>query len=318
MYSIGIDLGGTNIAAGVVSEEGVLLAKSSIPTNSNRSYQEIIADMAKVSDMACQKANMDMSQMIAVGIGAPGTVDSLNGVIVYSNNIKFENVPMREELQKHINLPVYISNDANCAALGETANSGAAKGLKNVIMITLGTGVGGGIIIDGKIYSGNYSAGAELGHAVLVVDGVLCTCGRHGCWECYSSATALIRQTRQAIESDSSTIMLEMIGNNLENISGRTAFEASRKGDKVAIEVVETYIKYLSEGIIDMINIFRPEIVLVGGGVCNEGEYLFGPVREYVKKYTYGGSLTPVPPIEKAALGNDAGIIGAAMLAFRR
>ncbi len=318
MYSLGIDLGGTNIAAGIVNELGELIAKESIPTLAHRSYQEIIADMSKVALKACEKANLTIPEIKGIGIGSPGTVDSKNGVIVYTNNINFENVPMRDELRKYIDLPVYISNDANCAALGETADTGAARGFKNVIMITLGTGVGGGIIIDGKIYEGDYSAGAELGHTMLVVDGVPCTCGRNGCWESYSSATALIRETREALEYTKDTIMWEMINNDIEKISGRTAFDASRKGDKVAKSVVDNYIKYLSEGIIDMVNIFRPEILLVGGGVCNEGEYLFGPVREYVKKYAYGGNRTLMPRIEKAALGNDAGIIGAAMLVYRR
>lgn len=317
MYSIGIDLGGTNIAAGIVDEKGVLIAKDSIPTLAKRHYSEIIADMAVVAKSACEKANIDIKDIEGIGIGSPGTIDSKNGVIVYTNNINFDNVPMREELQKHINLPVYISNDANCAALGETADSGAAKGLKNVVMITLGTGVGGGIIIDGKIYEGDYSAGAELGHTMLVVDGVPCTCGRNGCWESYSSATALIRETKEAIQKDQNTIMWDMIEHDYSKIGGRTAFDASRKGDRVAQEVVDYYIKYLSEGLIDMINIFRPEVLLVGGGICNEGDYLFDPVRAYIKKFAYGGKRTPLPLIKKAGLGNDAGIIGAAMLVFK-
>lgn len=314
MFSIGIDLGGTNIAAGVVDSMGNIIAKASIPTQAQRHYTEIIADMAKVAMMACEKAGVDISKASGIGIGSPGTVDSKNGILVYTNNINFENVPMRDELNKHIKLPVHISNDANCAALGETAQTGAAKGYRNVILITLGTGVGGGIIIDGRIYEGNYSAGAELGHTLMVLDGEPCTCGRNGCWESYASATALIRQTARAIEKDKNTIMWDMIEHDLDKVSGRTAFDASRKGDKLALEIVKEYIKYLSEGLIDMINIFRPEIVLIGGGVCNEGEYLFEPVREYTKKYVYGGTRTPMPPIEKAKLGNDAGIIGAAML----
>lgn len=317
MYSIGIDLGGTNIAAGIVDEKGVLIAKDSIPTFAKRHYSEIIADMAAVAKSACEKANIDIKDIEGIGIGSPGTIDSKNGVIVYTNNINFDNVPMREELHKHINLPIYISNDANCAALGETADSGAAKGFKNVVMITLGTGVGGGIIIDGKIYEGDYSAGAELGHTMLVVDGVPCTCGRNGCWESYSSATALIRETKEAIQKDKNTIMWDMIDHDYDKIGGRTAFDASRKGDRAAQEVVDYYIKYLSEGLIDMINIFRPEILLVGGGICNEGDYLFDPVRAYIKKFAYGGKRTPLPLIKKAGLGNDAGIIGAAMLVFK-
>lgn len=314
MYSIGIDLGGTNIAVGVVDESGNILSKVSIPTENSRNYKEIIADMAKASKDAMSKAGLDISELKGIGIGSPGTVDSEKGIIVYANNLKFENVPMREELRTHIDLPVYISNDANCAALGETSDAGAAKGYKNVVLITLGTGVGGGIIIDGKIYEGNYSAGAELGHSLIALDGELCTCGRKGCWEAYASATALVKQTVLAMEKDKNSLMWEFAAGDVKKAGGRTAFDASRKGDKKALEVVGNYIKYVSEGLIDMINIFRPEIVLLGGGVSNEGEYLFTPVREYVGKYTYGGSRTPVPPVMKAGLGNDAGIIGAAML----
>ena len=314
MFSIGIDLGGTNIAAGIVDEKGDMIFKESMPTNPSRHYSEIIADMASLAESICDKAGMKFSDVEGIGIGSPGTVDSRNGVIIYTNNINFENVPMRTELQKHIPLPVFISNDGNCAALGETSDAGAAKGFKNVVMITLGTGIGGGIIIDGRIYEGTNSAGAELGHTVLVVDGVPCTCGRNGCWESYASATALIRQTRDRIMLDKNTIMWEMIGHDLAGINGRTAFEASRTGDGAAVDVVNTYIKYLSEGIIDMLNIFRPEIFLMGGGISNEGEYLFEPVRAYVKKFIYGGDRTPFPEIRKAMLGNDAGIIGAAML----
>lgn len=316
MYAIGIDLGGTNIAAGIVDDKGVLIAKESIPTFAQRHYTEIIADMAKVAELACKKANLSISDMAGIGIGSPGTVDSKAGVIAYANNINFKNVPMREELQKHIQLPVYISNDANCAALGETSDAGAAKGHRNVVLITLGTGVGGGIIIDGKIYEGDHGAGAELGHTLLVLDGVQCTCGRKGCWEAYASATGLIRQTKEAMQKEPESMMWELAGHDISAVGGRTAFDAARKGDKTGRQVVDQYIKYLSEGLIDMINIFRPEILLVGGGICNEGEYLFAPVREYINKYVYGGENTPLPVIQKAKLGNDAGIIGAAMLAF--
>ncbi|MHB1483252.1 MAG: ROK family protein [Saccharofermentanales bacterium] len=314
MFSIGIDLGGTKIAAGIVDAKGNVIIKDSIPTGGQRHYSQIIADMAFLAGKICDNAGIALTDIEAIGVGSPGTIDSKNGVIIYTNNINFKDVPMRSELQKHIKLPVFISNDANCAALGETSEAGAANGHKNVIMITLGTGIGGGIIIDGRIYEGANSAGAELGHTVIVVDGFPCTCGRNGCWESYSSATALIRMTREQITKDDKTVMWEMIGHDLDRISGRTAFDASRTGDCAAVEVVNEYLKYLSEGIINMINVFRPEIFIVGGGISNEGDYLLEPVRKYVKKYIYGGELVPIPEIVEAKLGNDAGIIGAAML----
>ncbi|MFA6735467.1 ROK family glucokinase [Candidatus Nomurabacteria bacterium] len=317
-YTIGIDLGGTNIAAGVVDGTGRIVSKYNVPTNPRRHYTEIIADMAFAAEKACEISGISPSDTEGIGIGSPGTVDSANGIVIYTNNINFDNTPMRDEMQKHIDLPVFISNDANCAALGETADTGAAKGLKNVILITLGTGLGGGIIIDGKIYEGEHGAGAELGHTVISVDGPQCTCGRRGCWECYSSATGLIRMTSEALARSKSTLMWDMIGHDITRISGRTAFEASRKNDPLALKVVYDYIRYLSEGIVNMMNIFRPEVFLIGGGICNEGDYLFIPLREFVAQSLYGGNRVPTPPIMKAKLGNEAGIIGASMLALKR
>lgn len=316
MYSVGIDLGGTNIAAGVVDKTGRILVKDSVKTMPKRHYSLIAEDMAKLALSVISKAGIKLSDVLGIGVGAPGIIDAKNGIVLYANNLGFNNTPLTAELKKHTDLPVRISNDANCAALGE-AVAGAAAGKQNVVMITLGTGVGGGIVIDGKIYEGEHSAGAELGHSMLVVDGVLCTCGRRGCWEAYSSATALIRMTREAMEQYSDSLMHELCKNNPENADGRTAFTAARKGDAAGLFVVEKYIKYLAEGIIDIVNIFRPELILVGGGISKEGDYLLDPVRRYVAEYAYGGIHTPLPGIIPAALGNDAGIIGAGMLIMR-
>lgn len=316
--TIGIDLGGTKIATGVVDSSGKIIGRYNIPTQPKRSYKEIIADMAFAAKRACEISGLTMDDIESIGIGSPGTVDSQNGILIYANNLNFDNVPMREEMQKHINLPIFMGNDASCAALGETADTGAAKGHKEVILITLGTGLGGGIIIDGKIYEGQFGAGAELGHMVICVDGVQCTCGRKGCWESYSSATGLVRMTKEALEKNKNTIMWDMVKGNLGHVSGKTAFEASRKGDALALKVVHEYMHFLGEGITNMINIFRPEIFLIGGGICNEGDYLFNPVREYVSNNLYGGHRMQMPLIMKAKLGNDAGIIGASMLSNNR
>ena len=218
---------------------------------------------------------------------------------------------MRELLQKYIDKPVYLGNDANVAALGEVV-SGAAKGVKNAVMITLGTGVGGGIVIDGKIYEGQHSAGAELGHMMLIHDGEQCSCGRKGCWEAYASATALIRQTKRAMLEHPESIMNQMA--TQDTVSGRTAFDAMRKGDKIAKDVVDKYIIYIAEGLVDIINIFRPEVLIIGGGICNEGDTLLVPLKKFVKEHVYGGDRNPEQVIEIAKLGNDAGIIGAALV----
>ena len=311
-YKIGIDLGGTNIAVGIVNEKGAIIAKKSVKTGSQRPFEDIVKDMADCTISVLSDNNISLGDVVHIGIGAPGSIDTLNGIIVYANNFKYgENVPMAKLLQKYINKPVYIGNDANVAALGEVI-SGAAKGLKNAIMITLGTGVGGGIVINGKIYEGQYSAGAELGHIMLIQDGEQCTCGRKGCWEAYASATALIRQTAAAMKEHPDSLMNKLT--DLNNVSGRTAFDAARKGDKAGQEVVDKYIKYIAEGLIDMINIFRPEVLIIGGGICNEGDYLLKPMREYINKNVYAGNRFPEQEIAIAELGNDAGIIGAAFL----
>ncbi len=313
MYNIGIDLGGTNIATGLVDENGKIISRNSVPTNATRNFDEIISDMAKTVEFVVSDANIQLSDVSSIGIGIPGTIDSQRGVIVYSNNIPIKNIPIVDKMKEKLNIPIYISNDANCAALGEVCG-GAAKGKQNVVMVTLGTGVGGGIIIDGKIYEGIDSAGAEIGHTLLVLDGEKCTCGRNGCVEAYASATGLIRQTKTAISNNPESLMNEMVNGNLDNTDGRTAFDAAKKGDAASQNVVNTYIKYVGEFLVDITNIFRPEVILLGGGVANEGENLFTPLNEYVKKYSYAGAYTFVPKVERATLGNDAGIIGAAML----
>ena len=311
-YKIGIDLGGTNIAVGIVTEDGEISAKKSVKTGSQRPFEDIVKDMADCTLSLLEENGVSLEDVLHIGIGAPGSIDTANGVIVYANNFKYgDHVPMANLLRKHIDKPVYIGNDANVAALGEVI-SGAAKGLKNAIMITLGTGVGGGIVIDGKIYEGQYSAGAELGHIMIVKDGEQCTCGRKGCWEAYASATALIRQTAKAMRENPDSLMNQLT--TLDNVSGRTAFEAARKGDNAGQKVVDRYIEYIAEGLIDMINIFRPEILIIGGGICNEGDYLLKPMRSYINQYVYAGSRLPEQKIAVAKLGNDAGIIGAAFL----
>jgi len=313
MYNIGIDLGGTNIATGLVDEQGKIISKHSVPTNATRNFDEIISDMVKTVEAVISDTKIQITDVNSIGIGIPGTIDSKKGVIVYSNNIPIKNIPIVAKMKEKLNIPIYISNDANCAALGEVYG-GAARGKQNVVMVTLGTGVGGGIIIDGKIYEGIDSAGAEIGHTLLVLDGEKCTCGRNGCVEAYASATGLIRQTKAAISNNPESLMNEIVNANIDNTDGRTAFDAAKKGDVVGQNVVNTYIKYIGEFLVDITNIFRPEVILLGGGVANEGEGLFNPLNEYVKKYSYAGSYTFVPKVERATLGNDAGIIGAAML----
>ena len=311
-YYIGIDLGGTNIKAGVVNENYEIISKATTKTMLPGPAEEICADMAKVSLKAMEQAGLKLENIESIGIGTPGTANSETGIIEYSNNLGFLNLPVVELMQKHINKPFYVENDANAAAYGEFI-AGAAKGANDAVCITLGTGVGGGIIINGKIYSGFNFAGAEIGHTVIDPNGPECTCGRKGCFEVFSSATGLVRMTKEAMLEDKASVMWQM---NEEDgkVSARTAFNAMRAGDRAGKAVVDKYIRYLACGITNTINIFQPDILCIGGGVCNEGDPLLLPLKELVAKEIYTKNSAKNTEIVIAKLGNDAGIIGAAFL----
>ena len=311
MFNIGIDLGGTNIAAGIVDESGNLLAKKSIATRAERDAEEIIKDMAMLAIDIVRENGYTMDEIQSLGIGTPGAVDKENGEIVYACNLPFSHTPIVNEIRKYIDKPTYIENDANCAAWAE-AKAGAAKGVSDAVMITLGTGIGGGIVINGNLYSGINHVAAELGHMVIQADGVQCNCGRKGCFEGYASATALIRMTKEVADKNKESKIWEYYKKD-GKITGKTAFLAADDGDLTAKEVVETYIKYLGCGITNIVNIFQPEILVIGGGIINQGETLLKPVRQYVSKNSYDRDVTATK-ITGAVLGNDAGIIGAALL----
>ena len=313
MYRIGVDLGGTNIAVGLVDESMTLVIKKTTPTEAHRPAEEIVDDIAKLCLAVCEEKGISPADVESAGIASPGIANPETGVVEYANNLPFRAFPIAKLLKEKTGLrAVHVANDANAAAWGE-AVAGAAKGSKTNIMITLGTGVGGGIILDNKIYAGFNSAAGELGHIVIEVDGAPCSCGRRGCWEAYSSATALIRMTKEKIEeckaSGRKTIMADA-----ERITGRTACDAMRQGDEAAKEVYDKYIKYLASGLATIINIFQPEIISLGGGVSNEGQSLIDALLPIVRKEQYGGDLVSTTELRIAKLGNDAGIIGAAML----
>lgn len=314
MYTIGIDLGGTNIVASVVDDDYNIIGTSKTPTNSPRSADEIFDDIADICEEAVKAAGLTMEDIDSVGMGTPGTVNQ-DGIIEFANNLAFNNVPARTMLAKRINKPeekVFIENDANCAALGE-AYAGCGNGAKDFVAVTLGTGVGSGVIIGGKIVNGVNYAGGECGHMVIVVDGEQCSCGRKGCWEAYASATALIRQTKKAMEEYPDSLM-HKLAKEEGKVSGRTAFDAMRLGDIAGIKVVDDYIKYVACGLINIVNALQPEIICIGGGICNEGETLMKPLRRFVQSERYSIHSKIQTKIVKAELGNDAGVIGAALL----
>lgn len=311
-YYLGIDIGGTNIACGIVNDNCEIIARSKVKTNAPRPYGEILADIIRGAKLACEEAGISPSELDSVGIGCPGTCNQDTGAVEYSNNLGFVNVPLRPDVKKALGVKTFLSNDADAAAYGEYC-AGVAKGAENAVVITLGTGVGSGIIIGGKIYSGSNFAGGEIGHTVISVDGRPCTCGRKGCFEAYSSATGLVNITRDYAEKYPASLMAKLIKQD-GRISARTAYAAMKQGDEAGRIVTDEYVKYLAVGIANVINIFQPDVLCIGGGVCNEGDTLLVPLKKAVKEQVYSKNSAKNTEIVICSLGNDAGIIGAAML----
>lgn len=310
MY-IGIDLGGTNIAAGLVDGSGQILHSDSIPTLKERHWSEIVRDMASLAERIVTESGHSLNEIIAVGIGCPGSIDKENGVVVYSNNIVMHNVPVAQEFRKYIDLPVFLENDANAAALGEYTTCG--EGIDSFVFMTLGTGVGGGIILNGKVWSGFNGAGAEIGHQTLIYNGKPCTCGRRGCLEAYASVTALIEQTKDAIDAHPESLMNTWVKEH-GKVTGRTSFECAKQGDAAAIAVRDRYIEYVAEGICSIVNVLQPEILAIGGGISREGDVLLDPIKAYFAVNDYNKHMKKTD-IRIAKLFGDAGIVGAAKAA---
>lgn len=313
MYVFGVDIGGTGVKSGIVDDKGKIIIKSSVPTDKGHDYKIVVKDIAEQLKKLSADSGIALSEISGIGIGCPGAINSQKGTVDYSNNLEWVDVPLLGELKKYIDLPSKVSNDANVAALGETV-FGAGKNYHDTIFVTLGTGVGGGVVIDNKLFEGNESKGTELGHMVVMHGGELCTCGRRGCLEAYASATALIRDTKVAMRKDKSSMMWDYVGGDINKVDGKTAFECSKKNDYSAQKVVDDYLEYLGEGLCNFINIFRPQAIILGGGVCAQGEYLTKPLKRFIKDFAYGGDKSPSVELLIASLGNDAGLIGAASL----
>lgn len=309
-YRLGVDIGGTSIKAGILDQNNSIIHKSSVKTPDT--FEAAMKALADLVFAAIKDLGLSISDFPCIGVGTPCSVIPGTGKLVFANNTNWKNVSIKDELSQYIPIPLYFGNDANCAIFGETI-AGAAKGKKNVVMITLGTGVGGGIIIDGRLFAGGDGLGAELGHTPIVHNGIQCSCGFKGCLECYASATALIRQTKQAMQQHPESMMNQWVQSHKE-VTGVTAFDCAKAGDAAAMEVVDTYASYIASGLVGFTNIFRPEIILIGGGVSNAGDFLLDKVRFLVKEQTLAHDLVGGPVIQRAILGNDAGIIGAAHL----
>lgn len=313
MYRLGIDLGGTNIVAGVVDENYKIISVAKRKTNCPRPCEQIIDDIVLTANEAIENVGLTINDISSAGIGAPGDIDIKNGIILLADNLEFINVPIVDMLKKRLGIPFNIQNDANAAAYGEYI-AGAGKGTKDFIMVTLGTGVGGGVVVNGELYAGFSNKGAELGHSVIDMNGEMCSCGRRGCWEAYASATALIRQTKTAMQQNMQSIMWQICNNDINAVNGRTAFDAMRKNDSIAKQVVDKYIYYISVGIVDNIYVFQPEVICIGGGISGEGNNLILPIIENLKQQIPSFNPEIDTKIKIAKLGNDAGIIGAAFI----
>lgn len=312
MYYVGVDIGGMSIKVGLVTIDGKILKSDAIPTQQDAGFESMVARTADLIRSIAKDCNVAESELGGIGIGIPGTVNSKEGIVSSAVNIGWFNAPIVEEMSKHFNIPVKAGNDANVAALGEQ-KFGSAKGLDHVVMITIGTGIGSGIIIDGKIYEGNGGAAAESGHQIIILDGELCNCGRCGCWERYASATALIQQTKSAMQANADSLM-HNITKERGKVDGRTAFLASDAGDEAGKKVVNQYLRYLSAGLLNLAYVLHPQAFVIGGGVSHEGDNIMKPLQKFVDNSLDTSGMHPYIKVIQAVLGNNAGIIGAAAM----
>ncbi|MBR1607117.1 MAG: ROK family protein [Clostridia bacterium] len=311
MYYIGIDLGGTNIAVGLVNEEGRIIAKTETPTLASRPYQELVKDMAACARKVMEEANITEDELRSIGVGIPGVADK-DGMVIFCTNLGWRNVPLRAELQQYINKPVYMDNDATVAGWAEY-QAGVSRNTRSSVFMTLGTGLGGGIVMDGKIWAGAHGAGSELGHLVIEVDGVPCTCGKRGCAERYCSATAIIRMAREACADAPNCLIMRKVEGDMDKINAKVVFDAAKEGDSVALQVFNRFVKYLTIAINNVISFIDPDMIILGGGVSRAGDFLLDAVKAALPEYLFYPTLKQ-PELRIASLGNDAGIIGAALL----
>ncbi|MDQ5983211.1 MAG: Glucokinase [Eubacteriales bacterium SKADARSKE-1] len=314
MYYLGVDVGGTNICAGVIDEKFNILKKNSCKTNIFQTMEKVCDDIEDLCIKTLTDIGLKTSDISYVGIGVPGSVNTEKGIVEYLPNLFFNNWPLVKMMEERLKIKVLIENDANAAAFGEYIIN-QNKNINCAIMITIGTGIGSGIILDGKIYSGSNYNGAELGHMVICMDGRKCACGRCGCFESYASASGLILTTKEMLKANTDkTVIWEMISENINNVTAKTAFDAMRLGDELGKKIVNMYTNHLSCGLVNVVNIFQPDIIYIGGGVSNEGEMLLNPVRKYIERERYSKHAKKQTQIAIATLGNDAGVIGAALI----
>ena len=312
MIRIGIDVGGTGLKAGAVNEKGVILSKVSCPTRAERPYQAVIQDMAGLARAAAAQAGCDWEKIASVGVGIPGVEDAATGIVPFCTNLGWHQVPLRGTLSGLLQKGVRVGNDATVAALAEHV-AGAAVGTQNSVLVTLGTGVGGGVILNGRPFVGSHGVATEIGHFIVQMDGILCTCGNRGCWERYASATALIREGRALAQRQPQGMIARQVEGNLEAITAKTVVDCAKAGDPGASALFAQYAYWVAVGLENLINAYDPEVILLGGGVSAAGDFLLEAVRARLPEMVFFKTM-PYARVELARLGNDAGIIGAAML----
>ncbi len=312
MLYIGIDLGGTHIASGIVDDQGQVLAKAETATLADRPYREVVRDIASCSLEALAKSGRTLDDVAGIGIGIPGVADNKTGTVIFCTNLGWHNIPLREELQKYMNLPVLIDNDATVAGFAESV-AGVSKGLHSSVFLTLGTGVGGGIVIDGKPWTGAHGVGSEIGHITIELDGVPCTCGKDGCLERYCSATALIRMAGEVCLQHPQCAIMQKAEGDIKKITGRMVIDLAREGDELAMKVFDRYTRYLAVAVNNITSFLDPDMVVLGGGISHAGEFLLRKIIEKIPNLLMFKTL-PYPRVALARLGNEAGVIGAAML----
>lgn len=312
MNYIGIDIGGTNLKAGLVNDEGSILAMEKRKIAEVSDQKALVEALVALTQSLTERGGLTPEQIRSVGVGVPGAVEIHSGAVLYTCNLPLRNVPLRKLFHRYLPYPLYVENDANCAALAEYY-AGAGKGSKRFVTITLGTGVGAGILHNGQIYHGANGMAGEVGHMSIVYHGEPCPCGRRGCWERYASASALTRETKAAMQADKNTIMWKMT-QDIDHVNAKLAFDAAAKGDETARKVIDSWIEYVGVGIANVINTFEPEVICIGGGVSNQGEVLLAPVRAYAENETRNITTGKFPVICACQLHNDAGVIGAAAL----
>lgn len=307
----GVDIGGMTIKGIIIDGEGTVLCEDIIETGWQKGGDNICANVETLISGMLKSGGLSLNDVDGIGVCCPGLIDNTSGTVLFAGNLNLENYPLKEKLERLFGRHVKVANDANSAALGE-ARFGAGKNYSDSILLTLGTGVGGGIVIGGKLFEGYKGAGTELGHTVIEQNGNFCTCGRRGCLEAYASATALIKKTKEAMSENPDSEMWK--GYSLDTVNGRTAFDYP--DDFAASRVTEWYIRNLACGIINFVNVFRPQVVMLGGGISKQGERLTAPIQKILDAEIFGGqSFAPVKVVT-ASLGSRAGAFGAASLCF--